>query len=104
MATRTTKSKAKTTKAKKAPPKTQTNKKTAKSKTVAKSSVAATTRGTKIKKTVKRTSTKGHIVSPEERHQMIEVQAYFIAESRGFAPGDQHQDWLHAERVVDNKL
>lgn len=35
------------------------------------------------------------------RHHRIEVAAYFIAEKRGFAPGHELDDWLAAEREVD---
>jgi hypothetical protein len=37
----------------------------------------------------------------DERHQMIAIAAYYLAESRGFAPGEAEQDWLRAERVID---
>jgi hypothetical protein len=38
---------------------------------------------------------------PEERHLRISVAAYRRAESRGFAPGGELEDWLAAEREVD---
>ena len=39
-----------------------------------------------------------------ERHQMIAVAAYFLAERRSFAPGDALRDWLEAERQIDGML
>ena len=35
------------------------------------------------------------------RHRRIEVAAYFKAEKRGFAPGHALDDWLEAEREID---
>ncbi len=43
-------------------------------------------------------------VSPEERHEMIAIAAYFRAESRGFAPGDALQDWWEAAASIDQML
>ncbi|QIK36969.1 DUF2934 domain-containing protein [Caldichromatium japonicum] len=39
--------------------------------------------------------------SPEQRHEMIAVAAYYLAERRGFAPGHAEADWLRAEQVID---
>ncbi len=36
------------------------------------------------------------------RHRKIAEAAYFIAQKRGFAPGLELQDWLAAEREVDD--
>ena len=39
---------------------------------------------------------------PRESHKaMIAESAYFKAERRGFAPGNEVADWLEAEREVD---
>lgn len=35
------------------------------------------------------------------RRQLIEEQAYYMAERRGFAPGRELEDWLAAEAKVD---
>ncbi len=35
---------------------------------------------------------------------LIETAAYFIAEGRGFAPGDALSDWLRAEADVEGLL
>lgn len=43
-------------------------------------------------------------VSPEERHAMIAVAAYYLAEARGFAPGREVEDWLRAERAIAELL
>lgn len=37
----------------------------------------------------------------EERTQKIAELAYFMAEKRGFSPGDPVQDWLAAEKEID---
>jgi hypothetical protein len=36
------------------------------------------------------------------REARIAEQAYWRAERRGFAPGHELEDWLHAEREVDH--
>jgi hypothetical protein len=43
-------------------------------------------------------------VSIEQRHALIERVAYLLAESRGFSPGEELNDWLAAEAEVDRKL
>lgn len=35
-----------------------------------------------------------------ERHQLIAVAAYYIAQRRGFAPGNELDDWLQAEAEI----
>ncbi len=40
----------------------------------------------------------------EDRYRMIAEAAYFRAESRGFVPGSELQDWLAAEIEVDELL
>ena len=39
-------------------------------------------------------------VSPVRREEMIRLAAYFRAERRGFAPGNDWEDWLAAEVEV----
>lgn len=41
---------------------------------------------------------------PEEIERLIRETAYFKAEARGFAPGEQLQDWISAEREVRRAL
>jgi len=43
-------------------------------------------------------------VSREERHALICNAAYYLAQRRGFADGDPAQDWLMAEKEVDQLL
>ena len=40
-------------------------------------------------------------ISDVARRDMIERAAYFRAEQRGFAPGEEVTDWLAAERDVE---
>ena len=42
--------------------------------------------------------------TPEERWKMISDAAYYIAEKRGFLGGDPAQDWLEAERQIDERM
>ncbi len=43
-------------------------------------------------------------VSDEERRAMIARAAYFRAERRNFAPGQELEDWVAAEGDVDREL
>lgn len=43
-------------------------------------------------------------VSEEARRAMIAEAAYLRAERRGFAPGNEEEDWLAAEEEVDRLL
>ena len=43
-------------------------------------------------------------VSPEARERMIAAAAYSLAEQRGFQNGSPEDDWLRAEREVDEFL
>lgn len=40
-------------------------------------------------------------IVPEQRRQLIAQAAYFIAERRGFAPGNEIEDWLQAEAEIE---
>ena len=40
----------------------------------------------------------------ENREARIAERAYWRAERRGFEPGRELEDWLHAEREVDGNL
>ncbi len=40
-------------------------------------------------------------LGPEERHHLIEVAAYYVAERRGFHGASSHEDWLQAESEID---
>ncbi|MCP4459026.1 MAG: DUF2934 domain-containing protein [Cytophagales bacterium] len=43
-------------------------------------------------------------IEADHRRQMIEEAAYYIAEKRQFAGDCSMDDWLEAERTIDNKL
>jgi hypothetical protein len=43
-------------------------------------------------------------VSPQERHAMIAVAAYYCAEARGFAPGRELDDWWDAVAAIDRTI
>ena len=42
--------------------------------------------------------------SLKERNACIAEAAYFIAMHRGFSPGHELEDWLTAEKAVDERL
>jgi hypothetical protein len=37
-----------------------------------------------------------------QRQHMVAEAAYYIAAARGFAPGNELDDWLAAERLIDD--
>jgi len=39
-----------------------------------------------------------------DRRQLVAVEAYLLAERRGFAAGRELEDWVAAEAVVDSRL
>ena len=43
------------------------------------------------------------VLSPEERYQRVQTEAYFIAEKNGFR-GDSHAYWVAAEAKVASEL
>lgn len=47
---------------------------------------------------------KPNVVPPEQRRNYIEMAAYYIAERRGFAPGNPLEDWVQAEAEIDRLL
>lgn len=44
------------------------------------------------------------VIDVEQHRQLIAEAAYLIAERRGFAQGDPLQDWIEAERQVNERL
>lgn len=40
----------------------------------------------------------------KQRHNMIELAAYYRAQQRGFVPGSELQDWLDAEQEIGARL
>ena len=92
----------KKTTAKKAPTKKTSTKKPAtgkkKSSTVKKKSASSK------KSAIKEQVTNPLSVSAEERWRMVANAAYHRAEARGFAPGNELQDWIAAEKDIDKLL
>jgi len=43
-------------------------------------------------------------ITPLEREQMIATAAYFRAQTRGFEPGAELDDWLESEAEVDRLI
>ena len=43
-------------------------------------------------------------IDPGQRANYIEVAAFYIAERRGFAPGDAQQDYLAAAAEIDRLI
>jgi Protein of unknown function (DUF2934) len=46
-------------------------------------------------------SSKSRNAPSTDRGRMIAEAAYYHAEQRGFSGGDQVQDWLDAEKLID---
>ncbi len=44
------------------------------------------------------------MLTQEQRHEMIAVAAYYLAERRGFAPGASDEDWALAEQQIERLL
>jgi len=44
------------------------------------------------------------VIDPEMRRRLVAAEAYLFAERRGFSGGNEIDDWLAAERVVDSWL
>lgn len=47
---------------------------------------------------------RGGELTPEQRYRMTQEAAYYIAEQRGFTPGDPAEDWARAEAQIDEML
>ena len=56
------------------------------------------------KPSITRTTLSQQPVDSGARHVLIEQLAYQYAESRGFTPGHELDDWLAAEAAIDAKL
>ena len=72
------------------------------SKPAAKKSTASVSR-IATKKATKTPQSRTHPApsDPVERQRLIAEAAYFRAERRGFAPGNEETDWLEAEKDID---
>ena len=44
------------------------------------------------------------VLSAQQRTHYVEVAAFYIAEQRGFAPGNPDEDWKAAEAEVDRLI
>jgi hypothetical protein len=42
-------------------------------------------------------------LDPDARRRLVAAEAYFLAERRGFAPGNELGDWVAAEHAVDSR-
>ncbi len=80
--------------------KTAAKKKAAVKKKVVKK--AASKKKAAKKRTVKKAVARK--VGDQERYEMIQRHAYFLAEARNFEPGHELEDWIEAERFVDEML
>ena len=56
-----------------------------------------------VSKNVK-TSTRANALESNDRREMVAREAYLRAEQRGFTGGDPVQDWLEAEKKVNEML
>jgi hypothetical protein len=55
--------------------------------------------------TKRKASTAGKLaIDPDMRRRLIAAEAYFLAERRGFAPGNELADWVAAEAAVDSRF
>jgi hypothetical protein len=43
-------------------------------------------------------------IDADVRRQLVAAEAYFLAERRGFAVGNELEDWVAAEVAVDSRL
>jgi hypothetical protein len=63
--------------------------------------------GAPVSRTVARITPSVRTVVPElsqDREKMIADAAYFLAQRRHFAPGHELEDWLQAEREIDEQF
>lgn len=52
----------------------------------------------------KKAGVEGHTIDAQQRANYIEVAAFYIAERRGFAPGNPEQDYLDAAAEIDRMV
>ena len=84
----------------KAPAKQPVAKKVVAKKAAAKPAAAAKT----VVPAKKKAKPGGARVDPAQRANYIEVAAFYIAERRGFAPGNPEQDYLEAAAEIDRLI
>lgn len=56
------------------------------------------------KSSTKQAQTAPDVISSQQRQQMINEAAYYLAQRRGFISGNPVDDWLAAEAEVDQQL
>jgi hypothetical protein len=56
------------------------------------------------KRAPKKTTSATPSIAPDQRRHYVEIAAFYIAERRGFAPGNPLDDWLAAEAEIDRLL
>jgi hypothetical protein len=66
--------------------------------------VAAKAPVAKAKAPAKKTTTVSRDIDPAQRANYIEVAAFYIAERRGFRPGNPEQDYLEAAAEIDRLI
>lgn len=93
---------AKTTATAKAAPKTAVAPAVPVAKKVAVKTVATKSAPTAQPK--KKAGVEGHTIDAQQRANYIEVAAFYIAERRGFAPGNPEQDYLDAAAEIDRMV
>lgn len=86
------------------PPATGSAKAKAKAKAAPKAKPGAAPKKTARKAAASRPGTTGQAITDQERWRLIAEEAYLRAERRGFEQGDPIDDWLSAEREVDERL
>lgn len=85
--------------------KSQTKKTSSKTKTTLTKTTLAQSGKTSTKKVSSRQRpTTPLLITPEQRRQMIEEAAYFIAEGQGFMEHASLDYWLAAEAEIDKQL
>jgi hypothetical protein len=77
---------------------------TVKARAPRKAATAATAATATATAAIKSVTNFSSFVGPEKRAALIAEAAYFRAEKRGFAPGNEAEDWLAAEQEVDAAL
>jgi len=55
-------------------------------------------------KNLRSTTKSSKHAADSHRHNKIEAEAYELASARGFKNGNQIDDWLEAEKNIDNEL
>jgi len=84
--------------------KVATKKKTTKKKVAAKKVTKKKVAKKKVSRKAVARKAPARRVSDQERYEMIQRHAYFLAEARNFEPGHEMEDWIEAERFVDEML